>query len=63
MIILSISDTTLSIYYFRFIEDILHPFPKVFNLGRLISQKHKDTDRKITQQQPQTTRKLGESDN
>ena len=64
MIILPISDTTFTIYYFRFIEDILHPFPQVFNLGRLISQKHnKDTDRKITQQQPQTTRKLGESDN
>ena len=29
MIILPISDTTLFIYYFRFIEDILHPFPQV----------------------------------
>ena len=37
MITLLILDTTFSIYYFR-PEDILHPFPKVFNLGRFISQ-------------------------
>ena len=49
--------------YFRFCKDILHLFPQVLNLGRLISQKHnKDTNWKTTQQRPQTTRKLGESD-
>ena len=29
MIILPISDTTLFIHYFRFIEDIFYPFPQV----------------------------------
>ena len=48
---------------FSFLADILHPFLQVFNLSRLISQKHKETNWKYTQQQPQTTRKLGESDN
>ena len=38
-----------------FIEDIVHTFPQVFNLARLISQKHniKDKNWKTTQQQPQ----------
>ena len=50
---------------FDFLEDILQLFPQVFNLDRPISQKHnnKNTYRKTTQQQPQTIRKLGESDN
>ena len=61
---LPISDTTFSIYYFRFFEDIIYPFSQVFNLGRLISQKHnKDTNWKTTQLQPQITRKLSESGN
>ena len=37
----------------------------MLNLGTLISQKHNDneTNWNTTQQQPQTTRKLGESEN
>ena len=59
------SDSTFSIYYVRFIEDILQTLLQVFSLGRLISQKYniKDTNWKTTQQQPQTTRKLDEIDN
>ena len=29
---------------FSFLEDIPHPIPQVFNLGRLISQKHSNKD-------------------
>ena len=56
MITLLISDTTFSYIIFDFLEDILHPFPQVFNLSRLISEKHnkKDTNLKTTQKQPQT---------
>ena len=43
-ITLLISDATFSYTIFDFLEDILHSFPQVFNLGRL----------KITQEQPQT---------
>ena len=59
------SDSTFSIYYVRFIEDIVQTLLQVFNLGRLISQKYniKDTNWKTTQKQPQTTRKLDEIDN
>ena len=65
MLILPISDTTFSIYYFQFIEDILYLFPQVFKVGKLISQKHniKDINWKTTQRQPQITGKLGESVN
>ena len=35
----------------------------MFSLGRLISRKHKETNWKTTQQEPYTTKKLGESDN
>ena len=65
MIILPVSDTTFSRQYFRFIEDILHAFSQVFNLGRFISQNYnsKNTNWKTIQQQPQTTRKLSELNN
>ena len=65
MIILPISDTTFSIYYFKFIENILYLFPQVFNVGKLISQKHNsmDINWKTNQGQPQATGKLGESVN
>ena len=46
MIKLLISDTTFPIFYFDFIEAILHPFPQVSNLARLISQKHNTEDTK-----------------
>ena len=39
MITLLISNTTFSYIIFDFLEDILHPSPQVFNLGRLISEK------------------------
>ena len=56
MITLLISDTNFSYVILDFLEDILHPFCHVFNLGMLISQKHKnkDTNWKTSQQQPQT---------
>ena len=57
MITLLISGTTFSyIIIFDFLDDILHPFPQVFNLSRLISEEHnnKDTNWKTTQEQPQT---------
>ena len=52
MITLPISDTTFSYIIFDFLEDILHPFSQVFNLGRRISQKHnnKETNWKTTLQ-------------
>ena len=64
MIILLILDTPFSYIIFDFLEDILHLVPQVFNLDKLFSQKHsnRDTNWKITQQQPQNnfmiTRKL-----
>ena len=50
-----ISDTTFSYIILDFLEDILHPFPQVFKLGRLIFQKHNNKDKncKTTQKQPQ----------
>ena len=37
---LLILDTTLSYIIFDFLDDILHSFTQVLNLGRLISQKY-----------------------
>ena len=56
MITLLVSDTIFSYIIFDFLEEILHPFPKMFNLGRFIFQKHnsKDTNWKTTQEHPQT---------
>ena len=44
MITLLISDTTFSYIIFGFLEDILHPFPQVLKLDRLVSQKHDNKD-------------------
>ena len=56
IITLLILGTTFSIYYFDFLEDILHFFTQAFNLGRIVSEKHnnKDTNWKATQKQQQT---------
>ena len=53
---LLITDTTFSYIIFDFLENILHLFPQLFNLGKLISQKHnnKNANWKTTQKQPQT---------
>ena len=53
MITLLMSDTTFSYIIFDFLEDIFHPYLQVFNLGRLISQKHncKVANWKTTQEQ------------
>ena len=53
---LLISDTVFSYIISNFLEEILHLFPQVFNLGRFTSQKNNNNDSnwKTTQQQPQT---------